>query len=668
MAERAHKASHRSSFLSRACENCRLRKIRCDKAIPCSSCQTLGITCQAATRQVEPRPRMVVSGQYEKQIELIQERLRTIEMSVKEISRSSQRSQSPPREDLLGQSTKGSPPASITAFEGDSSFGTSTLEASKAADLAVERVLGENQEVAAALSALRDSLQSHETDSRVHYAYLSNQQGPSKPFRADIRLLPVEFVIALVKKYKVAPPLCLVTMAAPEHIDVEKLCQKIYFPSEPIPPGSVTLMHALLYYIMRDYAEEDYSDLSEFDLATYKDICEKNLYKGLETYETLVTPTLENIQSLLLGASKAQEDSKISLCWSYVSAAQNMCQTLGYHRKSALRNDTFKVAEAKRNAFWNLYMLDKNLSLNLGRASNFRDYDIDAEFFTPCENPLQRPWDQMALGWVKFATVQGEVYDQLYSAQAARSPPEGRLRAIQELSSRLLTVRDEIVSVDYSRGYFCEYVCCMDAATDFITYSVLTIIYRAQAIQGHGTEISGKCFEAAKLSLQNHLRCFEDFRRLGGSKQTDYVNWVLLYPSFTPFVIVFTHAIGTTDLDDLALLSETVHSLDMLKHLCHGSKRLFNVCKAFLNAAEALINSRQTLSGLHQHDNGSLVLSPGTNPQTQQMPISDFVWPTEDFNFGASNMDMSAFLSGWLGANRPVTEMLNLEFGEHDTN
>lgn len=72
----------------------------------------------------------------------------------------------------------------------------------------------------------------------------------------------------------------------------------------------------------------------------------------------------------------AIELSKPSLCWIMTSNAVSLCQSLGYHRYSTMKDDTEEQRAAKVHAFWFIYMLDKNLSLRLGRASSFQDWDM----------------------------------------------------------------------------------------------------------------------------------------------------------------------------------------------------------------------------------------------------------------------------------------------------
>lgn len=102
----------------------------------------------------------------------------------------------------LSASTHGSPSTPIAAYEGDSSFGTQTLQAGEAADRTVARVLGgqSTAEVRSALSSLRDSLETHDSNTRVHEAYLSLSAPRAGP--PELTLPPVELVVAIVRRIK----------------------------------------------------------------------------------------------------------------------------------------------------------------------------------------------------------------------------------------------------------------------------------------------------------------------------------------------------------------------------------------------------------------------------------------------------------------------------------
>jgi hypothetical protein len=230
------------------------------------------------------------------------------------------------------------------------------------------------------------------------------------------------------------------------HSIVENLCRKVYsgpFPmSESAPKerdypskGEITLLNGLLSFVFSDHSITSYTSLSTSDCDKYAKLCENNFIAGLQDYECLVTPSLENIQCLMIGAMKAQEESRPSLCWTFVAAAARLCQILGYHRETVVARDPPMLAEVKRHAFWMLYMMDKTLSLNLGRISCFPDYDIDVRLFAESLDPRFRPWDQAFLAFIEFSKLQGKIYDQLYSSGAQKQSPETRSKAVEELSS-----------------------------------------------------------------------------------------------------------------------------------------------------------------------------------------------------------------------------------------
>jgi hypothetical protein len=120
---------------------------------------------------------------------------------------------------------------------------------------------------------------------------------------------------------------------------------------------------------------------------------------------------------------------------------------MGYHRSSVLNDNPVPLREAKRHVFWSLYTIDKNISLNLGLTSHFQDHDIDTEHFTPSRNPQLRPWDLMAIVIIRFSAIQGQVYDKLYSISASKMPPNQKTGHIEQLSTELVNVRDELLAV-----------------------------------------------------------------------------------------------------------------------------------------------------------------------------------------------------------------------------
>ncbi len=196
----------------------------------------------------------------------------------------------------------------------------------------------------------------------------------------------------------------------------------------------------------------------------------------------------------------------------------------------------------------------------------------------------------------------------------------------------------------------------MTACADFIAYSVLTVIYRAQTRAADAMAVSSECYEAASMALHSHLKCITYFRDRKAHKQAEYVNSILLYPSFTPFIIVFTHAITTTNTADLHLLQETVKSLELIKGVSRGSLHLHAICASFARAAQVLVDSRQTLTGLAQHQDGSLIMPAGSGAGDIALP--DVIWPDDLFDDRVDQVDISMFLNDFIGTGRSAVEIL----------
>ncbi|KAL4925689.1 transcription factor domain-containing protein [Aspergillus undulatus] len=664
MAAGASSADTPRSFRVRACDNCRLRKIKCDKSAPCSSCTVLGIPCSAGrgAPAAAAGPQRVQNDDYEQKFQAIQEQLNTIQQTLQQISASNP-SQSPSATPAPAPVPTLAPfsPArqTVPPFEGQSSFHHETLVARDAALSAVVAARGGelNDQVSSALSSLKDSLNRDSTPGPA---------GPSSEARAREPLLPVDLVVAVVKKVKAHPPFFLVSQSWKETRQLESLCQSIYFPIEPIPAGATTLLHGLLYFLIRDYIHEGEPDLAHFDLSSSKTFCERNFSIGLNSPQILTDPTLEKVQALLIGITKAQEEFDVQRCWTYLSLAFNMCQTLGLHRNTTSHADPFPVAESKRHAFWSLYTIDKNVALNIGATSHFQDHDIDADFYTPSTDPRQRSWDLINLATVEFANIQGKVYDQLYSVSATRASEEERLGRVQALSMDLMALRNKLLETDITGAFHSASLHGWAACADFIAYSVMTVIYRAQTRAADAMAVSSQCYEAASMALHSHLKCITYFRDREKHKLREYVNSILLYPSFTPFIIVFTHAITTTSTADLALLLETVRSLELIKGVSRGSEHLHSICASFAKTAQVLVETRQTLTGLAQNDDGSLFMPAGSGVGDIALPV-DVTWPEDLFEGDGlgpnGQVDISMFLNEFVGGRSGLDILRGGRFG-----
>ncbi|KAL2383572.1 hypothetical protein RJZ90_002511 [Blastomyces dermatitidis] len=192
-------------------------QIKCDKAIPCSSCGTLGIPCQAASSRLTERPRAPPTNQHashqnaasgasginqasERNWELIEDRLSAVEKSIQELShRSAPGSVNSLDHHSPSISTQSSLEITTAAFEGQSSFGSATLLAKKAADISVARVPGSklDENVYRALLSLKSNLDKHHPSPRS-----SESTETASTAASNLNLPPVAFVISLIRRVK----------------------------------------------------------------------------------------------------------------------------------------------------------------------------------------------------------------------------------------------------------------------------------------------------------------------------------------------------------------------------------------------------------------------------------------------------------------------------------
>lgn len=104
-----------------------------------------------------------------------------------------------------------------------------------------------------------------------------------------------------------------------------------------------------------------------------------------------------------------------------------------------------RSAEQKLSIFWWVYILDKGLSLRLGRYSNFQDRDIDVTAtLIPDSRADPIGFRQYFYLTVSCARVQGKAYDQLYSAGSLSISPHDREARVNELVEELSLLHGEL--------------------------------------------------------------------------------------------------------------------------------------------------------------------------------------------------------------------------------
>ncbi|KAK0725799.1 hypothetical protein B0H67DRAFT_598868 [Lasiosphaeris hirsuta] len=714
MGERDHSESPENAA-RRACDQCRLRKIRCDKDVPCSNCKTANRACSttgAGQRPKEARQRVLISTQYERKIDQFESRLAGIEGMLRDltISLAGRSPSAPSSTAATALSDHNSPssaaprtsnatstPSSIardgvsrhieerhdnfsddenldSAFEGNSSMAAQTVFASDFLQSAVTRTAlrEHNPDMESALSSLRQivAMQNRPTSHEFHFENVKPL--PKGGFR-DLPMPPLQLVVSLLRelKGKIRSP-CFTLMCGVVMSDkYNERCRRVYFATEDFSLTSFAIVNSGLYFLFQEKAWSA-EGARKVELLGYQDMCRDNLETALANLPMLMPERRESVDVLLMGATYAVEISKFTLAWRLNSAAAIMCQTLGYHRIPP-PSKTPTVEEqhannAKQTAFWFTYLIDKALSLRFGRASAIQDYDITIPR-TLGHHMASREWANVFNQWIMHAELIGKAYENLYSPAALARQPEQRIESARQLIGMLQTIAGERNDLSHqirvARGperSFPEmsgngvnpYSIDMCAMSDHVVYhSAMTLIYRAiPSPPGSRGTFNAECIDAARKAFESHHDCM----RLAGNNldaMAGYMHWTVLYVPFVPVIVLFCNIIETSDVEDLSRLEAFTNSLQAVSEMSKATDKFMRVCQILCKVARIYIESK-----------------------TQQEQDQDMNLVGNDIDMylsqlgGVSGMDMDASqnsrLGNWFSGNRHIFGLVEEDLSDFE--
>ncbi|KAK1990061.1 fungal-specific transcription factor domain-containing protein [Colletotrichum falcatum] len=388
------------------------------------------------------------------------------------------------------------------------------------------------------------------------------------------------------------------------------LCLDVYF-SDNYSDYDFITVNGGLYSLFTDYAAQISAEERK-EYMEYAKICRVNLETFLLNLPLHLPASSDVIVALLFGTFHAVEISKPSLAWTLVSKASELCQTLGYHRVESLKSSKNDVKPTVHGMhwhqflFWNVYYIEKSLSLRLGRASTIPDWHITM--------PLPNEKEQMAspilpylVLWIKTAKCQGQIYEKLYSPDSITQPYHVRQTRIHELVSSLhdIEVRNQEINATHTQGSdeaeksFTEFYVSSDSV---LRLSLLTLVYRAAPrVEGSPTTFSPECVKAARAALEKHGECVAIMRKSHNVYFSTYIHWTVLFSPFIPFIVLFCQVIETQDREDLArlhsfvlFLQETATMSDAAGKMSRLFQVLYSVALRFVEFRATTTQSRQT--------------------------------------------------------------------------
>ncbi|KAJ5757933.1 uncharacterized protein N7511_006627 [Penicillium nucicola] len=590
-------------------------------------------------------------------IENLEKRLHSLE--AKSVNSTAQPSRISPRPNTSGPELEDRTNPAIeesALFQGGSSFATQSVQAREAIERASKNSPDDPSSLQESLSHLRGLLHSMPTNEAYSFRHSTSRSIP------NMKLLPTSLVIGILQGFKTRRPIFLSSYAVTDLEFVENLCQKVYFPMASTSIGQVTSMHGILYYLLKEYMAIKDPLCHDFDFKANLEQCERNFIVGLETYDVMAVPSFENILALTMGAIKAQGEAKPFLYCNLLSAAAIHCKTLGYHRHSTYQKLTDRDAENVRRLFWTVYIFDKNNSLLLGRACQIQDSEVDTRYPSLPTDVGLRPWDQSFILGIKIASLQGQIYTALYSPVTVTKSLFERAQEIDGLSSALEEWHKELISIDASEVCHQQVFHLTRGNWDIMFYSTMTTLYRASKSSDPGADINSRCFQAARLSLKSHLCCFPQYQEADLLSDADYVNWVLLFSSFTPFIVTFFHAVAANNPEDLQLLDDVVNTLKNFREASQASRRLYQICSTFAQVAKKLSKSENSVLGIYNpHDDSLQQADSNGHPSFQADIFQEALDP--GFEGYLSPSGAYDILDGWMARQPLSLNMFDMSSG-----
>ncbi|CUS14998.1 unnamed protein product [Tuber aestivum] len=337
-----------------------------------------------------------------------------------------------------------------------------------------------------------------------------------------------------------------------------------------------------------------------------------NAWAAIDDLEVFMAPRLRNVQALTTGAVVAIEVSRPGLCWSLVSGAARLATAIGLHRRPPSPCPFSKVELEERKAiFWNVYILDKCLSLTFGRSTSLPDFDCDTEL---PEGDGKAGYFLNFIALIKLAKIQSNIYMRLYSAAATRQETAEKEKAILELDLELRAwwtqsraVFDTAGSSDGAvseNGPSAPLAIFSRLELKFSYLCSLTLVHRmARPDMAIWAKSDNLCLESARDSIRiinDVVECNLDVANSG------MIIWLFQYYPFTSFFILFSAVIrnptaATSKTVDFQLMKSLVSYLSRMQEKSEGAAKLLQIASAFTHVAGTFLKNYGKLELAREH-------------------------------------------------------------------
>ncbi|KAI1459923.1 hypothetical protein F4805DRAFT_465878 [Annulohypoxylon moriforme] len=642
----------RLAITRRSCDQCRARKVGCDRGSPCSNCSAARLSCThsaVASSATTPKQRVLISAQYEKKIDDIAKGIDGIKLFLQglnaipdakqpEASSAQHFNQIDSVKPLIEHH-----PDYISNSNSLWDHSVHIIDFVKA--VVEERCSGEDEnESNGVLSSLKKLVRALEDPAAIKD--LPSQQIKVAAYRTGPSMPPLDAVVSVlrwVKDHHDYTRIVWISHVLPLEKFAE-ICRKVYFAVDDYGEVDLIIANGYLSYVFSEHVVV--SGLQDYQ--EYCNLCQENLRSALLRLQLLLPASMEVVAALTLGAFNAIENSRATMAWTFISTASDLCQRLGYHRFPSKGVDP-SLRAAQERLFWTIYKFERGLSLRYGRPSSIRDVEITLPI-----NPNE-------LRTTKVARIQGKVYDELYSPVGLSRPDDERSRIAVILAAELREIislaRAEVFdATNQASGNESDPMRIVYLQCDILCQSsLLALILRAiTTARGFPSTISEECVEVARQTLDIHHECMTAVSscKTNPFMVTKYINWAILHTPFVPFSIVFTRAVQLSDFTDLVRLDRFATSMKPQtppESITHPYRLYELLCQA----ARLYIESNTSSTDV-------------TVPNAQSDPLGEFDFTSFGMEVGAVSNDtieretsQTFELGNWYYGNQQMMSLLD---------
>lgn len=189
-------------------------------------------------------------------------------------------------------------------FEGESSFVSQALSASRSADATHSRSATSTTQSQSPSAISTSGLSIDYSGTSISYAdFLLNDRKPPDRF-PQMRLPRAEITLHLLNTFRKRPSLAFLIYGFGDTSYLEALATNAYFPTKAMSLGALTTMHGLFYVLAKDFKFDRTLPVPpDFDLQAFSDTCLSNFCLGLESHELLTVPSIDNVRAIEIGVS-----------------------------------------------------------------------------------------------------------------------------------------------------------------------------------------------------------------------------------------------------------------------------------------------------------------------------------------------------------------------------